>query len=78
MENHMKYSFTKLWNITFLFVGPFWFVLAWMIWTSGQLQTFSDRMIYLGVVIPGFLIIYFSGFFIEGWHKKKQERASRK
>jgi hypothetical protein len=24
------------------------------------------------MVIPGFLLIYSSGFFIEGWHEKKK------
>ncbi|MEE9904282.1 hypothetical protein [Chlorobium sp.] len=71
----MKYTFTTLWNVTFLFVGPFWFMLAWMIWSSGQLQTLSDRMTYLAVVIPGFIVIYLSGFFIEGWHKKKKSNT---
>jgi hypothetical protein len=47
-----------------------------MIWSSGQLTTISDKIAFLGVVIPGFLIIYGSGFFIEGWHKKKQEGRS--
>lgn len=73
----MKYSFTTLWNITFVFVGPLWFVLAWLIWASGQLQTVGDRMTYLAVVIPGFLCIYLSGFLIEGWHKKKKKKASQ-
>jgi len=71
----MKYSFIALWNITFVFVGPFWFVLAWMIWASGQLQTVGDKMTYLAVVIPGFLVIYLSGFFIERWHKKKKKAS---
>jgi len=43
-----------------------------MIWSSGQLQTIDDKILFLAIVIPGFLLIYFSGFFIEGWHKKKQ------
>ena len=73
----MKYSFATLWNLMFVFVGPLWFVLAWMIWVSGQLQTLGDRMTYLGVVIPGFLVIYLSGFLIEGWHKKKKEKVSQ-
>ncbi|MBM3422997.1 MAG: hypothetical protein FJY09_07105 [Chlorobi bacterium] len=68
----MKYTFTTLWNVTFLFVGPLWFMLAWMIWSSGQLQTVGDQMTYLAVVVPGFIVIYLSGFFIEGWHKKKK------
>jgi hypothetical protein len=72
----MKYSFKRLWNTTFLFVGPAWYLLVWMIWSSGQLTTISDKIAFLGVVIPGFLIIYGSGFFIEGWHKKKQEGRS--
>ncbi|MEI6757197.1 MAG: hypothetical protein FDX18_02015 [Chlorobium sp.] len=68
----MKYSFKRLWNTTFLFVGPGWYLLVWMIWSSGQLQTIDDKILFLAIVIPGFLLIYFSGFFIEGWHKKKQ------
>jgi len=47
-------------------------MLAWMIWSSGQLQTVGDQMTYLAVVVPGFIVIYLSGFFIEGWHKKKK------
>ncbi|NTW57408.1 MAG: hypothetical protein HGB20_10285 [Chlorobiaceae bacterium] len=68
----MKYSFKKLWNTMFLFIGPGWYVLVWMIWSSGQLQAIEEKLIFLGVVIPGFLMIYFAGFWIEGWHKKKQ------
>jgi hypothetical protein len=67
--------FSLLWNLTFLVVGPGWFVLAWMIWESGQLQTPTHQAIYLWVVIPGFLVIYLSGFFIERWHRKKQQAA---
>ena len=57
----------------FLFVGPAWFVLVWMIWSSGQMQTMADRITFLSIVIPGFLLIYSSGFFIEGWHEKKRK-----
>ena len=72
----MKYSFRRLWNTMFLFVGPAWYLLVWMIWSSGQLQTIGDKITFLGVVIPGFLLIYSSGFFIEGWHEKKQKGRS--
>ena len=54
----MKHSFKKLWNTTFLFVGPAWFVLVWLIWSSGQVQSTGDKLTFLGTVIPGFLIIY--------------------
>ena len=47
----MKYSFKRLWNTTFLFVGPAWYVLVWMIWSSGQLQSISDKMTFLGTII---------------------------
>ncbi|MEI8185876.1 MAG: hypothetical protein WCG19_04175 [Chlorobiaceae bacterium] len=73
----MKYSFKRLWNTTFLFVGPVWYVLVWVIWSSGQLQAIGDKMTFLGTIIPGFLIIYSAGFFIEGWHEKKQKRSNR-
>ncbi len=69
----MKYSFKRLWNTAFLFVGPAWYVLVWMIWSSGQLLTIRDKITFLGIVIPGFLIIYSSGFLIEGWHEKKKK-----
>ncbi|MEI8031914.1 MAG: hypothetical protein WCH05_00995 [Chlorobiaceae bacterium] len=72
----MKYSFKRLWNGMFLFVGPGWSLLVWMIWSSGQLNSPADKIIFLSVVIPGFLFIYFSGFFIEGWHKRKQGARS--
>jgi len=72
----MKYSFKRLWNTTFLFVGPAWYLLVWMIWSSGQLPTTGEQIPFLCVVIPGFLLIYCSGFFIEGWHKKKQSVRS--
>ena len=74
--NVMKYSFKRLWNTTFLFVGPVWCVLVWMIWSSGQLPAIGDKISFLGVVIPGFLLIYSSGFFIEGWHEKKKKARS--
>jgi len=72
----MKYGFNRLWNITCLFVGSLWSVLVWMIWSSGQLHSSGEKISFLAVVIPGFLIIYGAGFFIEGWHKKKQEGRS--
>lgn len=68
----MQHSFKRLWNTTFLFVGPFWCLLVWMIWSSGQLPSVDDKLAFLGVVIPGFLLIYGSGFLIEGWHEKKK------
>ncbi|MEI6691949.1 MAG: hypothetical protein WCL43_04430 [Chlorobium sp.] len=70
----MKYSFKKLWNTTFLFVGPIWYLLVWMIWSSGQVQNIADKMSFLGTVIPGFLLIYSAGFFIEGWHERKKKK----
>ncbi|NTV92550.1 MAG: hypothetical protein HGA72_04530 [Chlorobiaceae bacterium] len=73
----MKYGFTTLWNITFAFVGPAWLVLVWMIWSSGQLKTPDEQMIYLALVIPGFVVIYLSGFIIERRHNKKQQRSEK-
>ncbi|TLU87837.1 MAG: hypothetical protein FDX21_03200 [Chlorobium sp.] len=69
----MKYSFKRLWNTAFLFVGPAWYLLVWMIWSSGQLQTTGDKISFLCIVIPGFLTVYSSGFFIERWHEKKKK-----
>jgi hypothetical protein len=69
----MQHSFKRLWNTTFLFVGPIWFLLVWMIWSSGQLLSIDDKLSFLGAVIPGFLLIYGSGFLIEGWHEKKKK-----
>ncbi|ABL66017.1 hypothetical protein [Chlorobium phaeobacteroides] len=71
----MKYGFTSLWNIMFAYVGPSWLLLVWMIWSSGQLKTPDDHMIYLAFVIPGFVVIYLSGFIIERWHNKKQQQS---
>ena len=71
----MNYSFKRLWNRAFLFVGPAWFLLVWIIWSSGQLITVVDKITFVGIVIPGFLIVYSSGFFIEGWHEKKKSRS---
>ncbi|NTU54608.1 MAG: hypothetical protein HGA97_13165 [Chlorobiaceae bacterium] len=67
----MNYSFTTLWNRLFLMVGPVWALLVWMIWTSGQLRTPAHQQIYLGLVIPGFILIYLSGFLIQKRHAKK-------
>jgi len=47
-----------------------------MIWFSGQLVTISDKIIFLCIVIPGFLVVYSSGYFIEGWHEKKKREQS--
>lgn len=71
----MTYRFSMLWNAMFLFMGPLWFLLCWMIWESEQLQSVEDKLIYLVIVIPGFFAVYLSGFFIERWHKKKQRKA---
>ncbi len=72
----MKYNFKQLWNRAFLFVGPAWSLLVCMIWFSGQLVTISDKIIFLCIVIPGFLVVYSSGYFIEGWHEKKKREQS--
>ena len=69
----MKYSFRKLWNTMFLFVGPALYPLVWMIWSSGQLSSIGDKIMFLCMVIPGVLLIYSSGFFIKGWHEKKKK-----
>jgi len=69
----MNNSFKSLWNKMFLFVGPVWFLLVWMIWSSGQLKTAADQQIFLGLVIPGFILIYVSGFLIQKRHAKKME-----
>ncbi|NTV02241.1 MAG: hypothetical protein HGB04_05575 [Chlorobiaceae bacterium] len=69
----MNQSFTTLWNITFAFTGPVWAVLAWMIWSSGQLRTPQDHTLFLAIVIPGFTLIYLSGFLIRNRHAKKMQ-----
>ena len=71
----MNYSFKSLWNRMFVVVGPVWALLAWMIWSSGQLRTPQHQMMYLGIVIPGFVLIYLSGFMIRKRHAKKQKGA---
>ena len=67
----MNYSFKTLWNRMFLVTGPVWFVLVWMIWSSGQLKSAVDQKYFLGLVIPGFMLIYLSGFLIQKRHAKK-------
>ncbi len=69
----MNHSFTKLWNLTFAFAGPAWALLAWMIWSSGQLRTPQHQTLFLGIVIPGFILIYLSGFMIRNRHAKKMQ-----
>lgn len=70
----MEFEFRKMWNMAFLYIGAGWFVLVWMIWSSGQLETMGDRVFFLLVVVPGFIAVYGSGFLIERWHLKKQAR----
>lgn len=72
----MNQSFRKLWNITFLFVGPLWALFVWMVWTSGQLRTPQQEGLFFSVVIPGFILIYLSGFLIAKRHARKQGSAS--
>jgi hypothetical protein len=69
----MNNSFKSLWNKMFLFVGPVWFLLVWMIWSSGQLKTAADQQMFLGLVIPGFILIYVSGFLIQKRHARKTQ-----
>jgi hypothetical protein len=69
----MNYSFKTLWNVMFLAVGPVWFLLVWMIWSSGQLKTANDHTLFLTLIIPGFIVIYLSGFLIQKRHAKKLE-----
>lgn len=68
----MNYSFKTLWNATFIAIGPVWCMLAWMIWSSGQLKTPAHQATFLGVLIPGFILIYASGFLIQKRHAGKQ------
>lgn len=72
----MNQSFAKLWNITFLVVGPLWALFVWMVWTSGQLRTPQQEILFFSVVIPGFIQIYLSGFLIAKRHARKQGPAS--
>lgn len=72
----MNQSFAKLWNITFLVVGPLWALFVWMVWTSGQLRTPQQEILFFSVVIPGFILIYLSGFLIAKRHERKQGPAS--
>ncbi len=72
----MNQSFKTLWNITFVVTGLLWATLVWMIWISGQLKTPQDQIIFLCVVIPAFVLIYLSGFFIARRHTKKPESAA--
>ena len=69
----MNYSFKQLWNATFYAIGPVWAVLVWMIWSSGQLKTAQQELMFFGVVIPGFILIYLSGFWIRNRHAKKMQ-----
>ncbi|HED30105.1 MAG TPA: hypothetical protein ENN50_00095 [Prosthecochloris aestuarii] len=70
----LVYSFKTLWNRTFLFVGPLWFVLVYFIWASGQLEEMQDKVIFFSIVIPGFIATYLSGFLIEKWHRNKKKK----
>lgn len=72
----MNQSFAKLWNITFLVVGPLWALFVWMVWTSGQLRTPQQEILFFSVVVPGFILIYLSGFLIAKRHARKQGPAS--
>ena len=72
----MNQSFAKLWNITFLVVGPLWALFVWMVWTSEQLRTPQQEILFFSVVIPGFILIYLSGFLIAKRHARKQGPAS--
>jgi hypothetical protein len=74
----MHQNFTSLWNITFLVTGILWAMLVWMIWTSGQLTTPDDRVVFLCVVIPAFVFIYLFGFFVAKRHFRKLEASSNR
>ncbi len=71
----MNYSFKTLWNRMFAIVTPVWALLAWMIWSSGQLATPQHQALYLFIVVPGFLFIYLSGFMIRNRHARKRKGA---
>jgi hypothetical protein len=47
-----------------------------MVWTSGQLRTPQQEILFFSVVIPGFILIYLSGFLIAKRHARKQGPAS--
>lgn len=52
-------------------MGGLWAVLVFLIWNSNQLPTTIDRQIFLVVIVCGYFLVYFSGFFIEARHRKK-------
>jgi hypothetical protein len=47
-----------------------------MVWTSGQLKTPQHEILFFSVVIPGFILIYLSGFLIAKRHAIKQQSSS--
>ncbi|PWW82466.1 hypothetical protein CR164_05610 [Prosthecochloris marina] len=64
-------SFKGLWNKAMFLMGGLWAVLVFLIWNSNQLPTTIDRQIFLVVIVCGYFLVYFSGFFIEARHRKK-------
>ncbi len=65
-------SFKGLWNKAVFYVGLGWLVLIIMIWNTDQLAGTDDRLIFLAVIVGGFLITYAFGFVIEAMYKRKQ------
>lgn len=70
-----NYTFKTLWNRAFIIIAPLWFLLVWMIWSTDQLQEPSEKLLFLAIVIPGFLMVYTSGFLIEKWHNNKSQNV---
>ena len=64
-------DFNALWNKTFLYIGIGLLILTGMVWDSCYIVTVADHLLFAGVLVFGYLVIYFFGFFSNSLHQKK-------
>ncbi|ANT64023.1 hypothetical protein [Prosthecochloris sp. CIB 2401] len=69
-------GFRELWNRAVFSVGLGWLVLIALVWQSGHLSDASEQLVFIVVLLAGFLATYGLGFAIEARFKRKRAEQS--
>jgi hypothetical protein len=64
----LKGSFTELWNKAMIYTGSGWLVLVCMIWVSRHFIDSGERIVFVSVLVAGYVAVYILGFYIKRRH----------
>jgi purine-cytosine permease-like protein len=67
----LKGSFPELWNKAMIYTGSGWLVLVCMIWVSGHFTDNVERIVFVSVLLSGYIAVYMLGFYIRRRHSRK-------